>query len=371
MLLKNLSIQQFKNYQSVGCTFHDNINCFVGENGAGKTNLLDAIYYLCLSKSYLNPVDRQNIKHGQDFFVVEGKFTTNSKSERIRCQVQVGKKKELTRNKVPYDKIAEHVGEFPVVIVTPDDNVLVLGGSEERRKYVDNVLSQINRSYLLDLMAYNRTLTQRNSTLKKFAEEERFDPSLLTTYDDALIGPGQRIFERRKEMVEALTPKFQAYYRSISGNRENVSITYKTDLHHTPFASLLEESREKDKILQRTTKGVHRDDLIFTIDGQPAKKFGSQGQQKSFLIALKLAQYDVMLDHHQAAPLLLLDDIFDKLDEERVQNLLQCINKNQFGQIFLTDTSRQRVTSLFAGKEDQVKIMDIVDGQVEANEFEI
>jgi len=364
VLLTNLSIQQFKNYQTFGCTFHHKVNCFVGDNGAGKTNLLDAIYYLCLSKSYFNPVDRQNIQHGESFFVLEGEFAITEKSDRIRCVVQTGKKKELTRNKVPYDKIAEHVGAFPVVIVTPDDNVLVLGGSEERRKYIDNVLSQIDRSYLQDLMNYNRTITQRNSTLKKFAEQDRFDQSLLASYDDALINPGQRIFERRKEIVEALVPKFQAYYRAISGNREQVGITYQTDLHHSSFASLLQESREKDRVLQRTTKGIHRDDLVFTIDGHPTKKFGSQGQQKSFLIALKLAQYDVMFHHHNTAPLLLLDDIFDKLDEERVQHLLQCINENQFGQIFLTDTNCTRVSSLFDGGEDQVKIMDIVDGQV-------
>ena len=363
MFLASLKLLNFKNYGDAALSFTKKVNCFTGDNGAGKTNLLDAIYYLCLTKSYFNAVDYQNIRHGEDFFRLDGTFNDDGIYE-ICCVFQQTKRKNFKKNKVPYDKLSEHIGEFPVVIVTPDDNSLILGGSEERRKFIDNILSQLSREYLDAVSKYTRVLMQRNATLKKFAEQGRFDRSLLLAYEQKMIQYGELVYAERKAMLKNFIPLFQQFYNVVSGEREKVHIDYRSDLNDASLIELLEQNLEKDRMLQRTCGGIHRDDLEFYIEGRPVKKFGSQGQQKSFLISLKLAQYVFMKKDKGRLPLLLLDDIFDKLDHHRVHNVMQFIMSEDFGQIFITDTSRERLSNIFGEETEKVEFFAVEDGKV-------
>ncbi len=364
MYLQHLSVINFKNYTETELAFTDGVNAFTGNNGSGKTNLLDAIHYLSLCKSYFNTIDSQQIKQGTDFFIINGTFDRNEAHETIACSVKRNQKKLFRRNKKDYPRLADHIGLFPLVMVSPYDVSIIMEGSEERRKFVDNVISQTDNRYLDELITYNKILSNRNALLKSIAETGRFDPGLLEVIDEQLVASGTRIFEKRKGFMESFTGIFNQYYRFLTDDAETVSLVYESQLLHESFAALLNKSTGKDRVLERTTTGIHRDDLLFTIHQMPLKKFGSQGQQKSFLIALKLAQYSYLQQQKGFKPLLLLDDIFDKLDEHRITKLMQLVSNHEFGQVFITDTSADRVTQIFNRINVDFKLFDVKQGEV-------
>ncbi|MBE9586048.1 DNA replication/repair protein RecF [Mucilaginibacter sp. JRF] len=366
MYLQQLSVINFKNYEQAELAFNDGVNAFVGDNGAGKTNLLDAIHYLSLCKSYFNPIDSQQIRQGGDFFIVTGTFDKNSNNEAVACSVKRNQKKQFKRNKKDYQRLADHIGLFPLVMISPYDISIIIEGSEERRKFIDNVISQTDNHYLDELIAYNKALINRNALLKTIADTGRYDPVLLEILDEQLVASGNRIFAKRKAFMESFTEVFNKHYDFISGQAEQVSLVYESQLLQDDFASLLKKTLEKDRVLERTTAGIHKDDLAFSIHGMPMKKFGSQGQQKSFLIALKLAQYSYLHEQKKFKPLLLLDDIFDKLDDSRVTKLMQMVSAHNFGQVFITDTSAGRVKNVFDDINVDVKIFEIAKGEAHA-----
>lgn len=342
MYLKTISILNFKNIATRTLDFHEKINCFVGDNGIGKTNILDAIYYLSFAKSYFNPVAVQNIKHGENFFVLDGDYVIHDRSEKIICSLKKGQKKVLKRNGKAYEKFSDHIGQLPLVIISPADRDLVTEGSDMRRKFMDGVISMQNKTYLKDLISYTKVVSQRNALLKYFAANRTFDALNLKVYDEQMTILGTRIFEERKVFLSKFTPIFNDKYQTISGNKEQVNLVYRSQLNNNSMEELLESSVEKDRLLQYTTVGVHKDDLSFEIENYPIKKFGSQGQQKSYLIALKLAQFEFLKQQSGVVPILLLDDIFDKLDEHRVAQIIDLVNNDEFGQIFITDTHTER-----------------------------
>ncbi|RCS27124.1 DNA replication/repair protein RecF [Polaribacter sp. WD7] len=346
MYLEKISLVNFKNIASQTFDFQEKINCFVGNNGVGKTNILDAIYYLSFAKSYFNSVAVQNIKHGEGFFMIEGDYLLNDRKEKILCSLKKGQKKILKRNGKNYEKFSEHIGQIPLVIISPADRDLVTEGSDTRRKFIDGVISQQNKSYLRQLLAYNKVLSQRNALLKYFAANRTFDALNLSVYDEQLADYGSKIYEIRKEFLEEFIPIFNEKYQVISGDKEHVNLEYKSQMHNFSMEDLLKKSLEKDKILQYTSSGIHKDDLNFQIGDYPIKKFGSQGQQKSYLIALKLAQFQFIKQQSQLTPILLLDDIFDKLDENRVQQIIDLVDNEEFGQIFITDTHSERTEDI-------------------------
>lgn len=368
MKIQQLKLTHFKNYETGHFVFSDRLNCFVGKNGMGKTNLLDAIYYLCMCKSHRGVNDRNVVQHSLDFFRLEGHFIHEKKEgnkkvkNKIVAKVKPGKKKEIEKNDVAYQKLSEHIGMLPVVIIVPDDTIMATDGSEERRRFLDNTLSQLDAEYLSNLITYNKVLKQRNSALKKFAETRSFNHELLDIYDDQLIGPAQIIYEKRREFVASFRPVFKKFYQAISSGQEKVDCTYTTSLKESDFAIQLKESREKDKILTRTTCGIHKDDLGFRIDKHLLRKFGSQGQLKSYVLAIKLAQYDFLKKNHTSNPILLMDDIFDKLDGERVEQLIQLILEKNFGQVFITDTHESRVEEIIKNFETDYKKFYIENG---------
>lgn len=342
MYLKKLSLINFKNFNSKTFEFKEKINCFVGQNGVGKTNVLDAIYYLSFAKSYFNPIAVQNIQHNKNFFVVEGDYSINERAEKIICSLKKGQKKVLKRNGKTYEKFSDHIGQIPLVIISPSDRDLITDGSDTRRKFIDGVISQQDKNYLLDLISYNKVLSQRNALLKYFAANRTFDSVNLEVYDNQLITYSINIYDKRKNFLESFIPIFNKKYKIISNDKEHVNLVYKSQLHTSSFKDLLNKSLEKDKMMQYTTVGIHKDDLAFDIGKYAMKKFGSQGQQKSYLIALKLAQFEFIKQQSNLVPILLLDDIFDKLDEHRVSQIIELVNNDQFGQIFITDTHSDR-----------------------------
>ena len=362
MQLQKIILTNFKNYSSQKLDDLARLNCFVGLNGMGKTNLLDAIYYICLGKSYFGIPDHIVMQHETSFFRLEAQFQIGEKSEKIVAKVIPRKKKEFERNDVPYQKLSEHIGLLPVVIVAPNDINIVLEGSEIRRKFLDNTLSQIDNQYLNALITYNKILKQRNAALKGFAETHRYDPALIKVYDDQLLKPAEEIFKKRKAFLTEFSPILSQMHERISGAQEKVSCSYRSDLLEEPLESLFRKSAEKDRILQRTTKGPHKDDLILSIDNYPLKKFASQGQLKTFILALKLAQYEVLKQDRQVLPLLLLDDIFDKLDSQRVGKLLQLLIEGAFGQIFITDTHENRIEEIVKKFDVQYRKFIITHG---------
>lgn len=315
-------------------------------NGMGKTNLLDAIYYACMGKSYFGINDRDIVRHETDFFRLEAHFERLEKAESIVVKVMPRKKKVLERNDLPYAKISEHVGLLPVVIIVPDDTLIATEGSEVRRRFLDNTLSQIDQQYLKTLLKYNHILKQRNAALKQFGEHRKADPALLKIYNDQLLEPGETLHQKRAAFIAEFGPELAKTYLIISGEKEKVSCKYQSALTDQKFGDLLSAAQEKDLILQRTTIGPHRDDLNFQIQGRALKRFASQGQLKSFILSLKLAQYSVLKMKKKMAPILLLDDIFDKLDNERIKHLIQLLIKGDFGQIFITDTHKDRVSEI-------------------------
>ncbi len=346
MHLNRLSLLNYKNIEAREFRFDAKINCLVGPNGVGKTNVLDAIYHLAFGKSYFNPVTTQNIRHGADFFVLEGAFEKQGREELIVCSFKKGVKKVVKRNGKVYDRISDHIGVVPLVIVSPADRDLILEGSDTRRKFMDGVISQADKAYLQDVIAYHKLVSQRNALLKYFAANHTFDADNLEVYNSQLHLLGTRIHAKRKEFMEAFAPIFSAQYKSISGGDEDVQLTYESQLEAAPLADLLAANLEKDRVLQYTTQGIHKDDLSMGIEGYPIKKFGSQGQQKSYLIALKFAQFQFMADKLDGVPILLLDDIFDKLDEQRVAHIVSLVNQDRFGQIFISDTHAQRTEAI-------------------------
>ena len=365
LYINKLSLVQFKNYPEVSLEFSPRINCFVGDNGVGKTNLLDAIHYLSLTKSFFNNIDQQNIRHGHDVFVIQGEFTKGDHTEKIFCSVRSGRKKICKRNNKDYERFSDHIGLLPVVMISPADSSLILEGSEQRRRFIDTVISLHDRSYLQALLRYNRALMQRNKLLKQLEFKRETADTELELWDEQLITPGKEIHEKRNEMVTKLVPVFQEYYNHISEGKEKVGLEYKSPLHEKPFGELLKANREKDRILQYTSSGIHKDDLVMTLDGYPIKKTGSQGQQKTFLVALKFAKFGFIRDLTGTKPILLLDDIFDKFDARRVTQIIRMVAHHEFGQIFITDTDADHLKKILSELDTDYRIFKI-DGKIEA-----
>ena len=359
MFLKRISVLNYKNFSDATFEFDHKINCFVGKNGIGKTNILDAIYHLANGKSYFNPLAVQNIKHGEEFFVIDGEFEINSRMEQIVCSLKKGQKKTLKRNSKPYEKFSDHIGFIPLVIISPADRDLIVEGSETRRKFIDSVISQLDNSYLQKLIQYQKVIIQRNALLKYFALNHVFEKDTLSIYNEQLISFGQTIFEKRKTFLTDFIPIFNKYHQEITNSAETVQLVYQSDLFEKDTFTLLEENLNKDRALQYTSVGVHKDDLSFEIDHYPIKKFGSQGQQKSFLIALKLAQFDFVKKRSGEKPILLFDDIFDKLDEFRVSKIIEMVNNEEFGQLFISDTHPERTENIVKTTHQSYKIFTL------------
>ena len=359
MYLQSLSLINFKSYRQADFKFSSKLNCFVGNNGVGKTNLLDAIYYLSLTKSYFNSIDTQNIHYDAEMFMIQGTFENDHKPDTITCSVRRTKKKKFSRNKKDYTRLSEHVGRYPVVMISPADASLVLSGSEERRKFMDAVISQYDKKYLDDLIHYNRALSQRNKLLKDFHKEGRFNESSLALWDEQLIIPGERIHAKRVEFIKDLIPKFQKYYDIISEKKETVGLTYESQLHGRDYREQLLAHREKDRILQYSTFGIHKDDLDLILGDHSMKKVGSQGQQKTYLVSLKFAKSDFIREITGRKPILLLDDIFDKFDARRVSQIIRIISESEFGQIFVTDTHQTRLDDILSRMNTDYKVFRI------------
>lgn len=364
MHLGKLSLINYKNFDSSDFEFDPKINCFVGPNGIGKTNILDAIYHLTFGKSYFNPVSSQNIKHGEDFFVIDGEFfkkydSDQHRQEKIVCSLKRGAKKVIKRNGKIYDRLSDHIGLLPLVIISPADRDLIIEGSDTRRKFIDGVIAQSDKVYLQDLIKYNKVLAQRNALLKYFALNRTFDQTTLSVYNEQLSEFGTPIYEKRRLFMDAYIPIFKEQYVQISGGNEEVSLIYQSKVSNTEITELLENSLERDRALQYTSMGIHKDDLGFEIAGHPIKKFGSQGQQKSFLIALKFAQFQFIKEQAKTNPILLLDDIFDKLDENRVGQIIALVNNENFGQLFISDTHAERTENIVKNIHQSYKIFKL------------
>ncbi len=359
MNLKTLSLINYKNFESKLFTLNSKINCFIGPNGIGKTNILDAIYHLSFGKSYFNPVSTQNIRHEEDFFVIDGCYNKDTRSENIIVSLKRGHKKIIKRNGKAYEKFSEHIGFLPLVIISPADRDLIISGSDKRRKFIDSVISQSDKQYLSLIINYQKIVTQRNTLLKYFAANKTFNQDTLDVYNMQMHQIGHTIFEKRKAFLETFIPIFKSRYKAISNNNERVNIVYKSDLINNNLNDLLIENTQKDQALQYTSVGTHKDDLSFEIETFPIKKFGSQGQQKSFLIALKLAQFDFIKTQSKTTPILLLDDIFDKLDESRVAQIINLVGHSNFGQIFISDTHKNRTETIIKNTNLSYTLFDL------------
>jgi DNA replication and repair protein RecF len=365
MYLKKISIINYKNFESETFEFDEKINCFVGNNGVGKSNALDAIYHLSNSKGYFNSVASQNIRHGEEFFVIDGIYDKQGREENINCSLKRGLKKVIKRNGKVYEKLSDHIGLLPLVIISPADTNLIVEGSDLRRKFMDSIISLSDDSYLQNLLKYNKVLSQRNSLLKYFAANHTFDAVNIDIYDEQLVAYGAILYEKRKAFIAQFVTIFQSQYQHIISNSihenftEKVSLSYKTQLDKSDFKTLLKANLQRDRLLQYTTVGLHKDDLVFKINAHAIKKVGSQGQQKSFLIALKLAQFDFIKKQTKLIPILLLDDIFDKLDENRVSQLIGIVNDENFGQLFISDTHSERTEKLIRKTEQSYKMFEL------------
>lgn len=359
MRLNKLSLINYKNFDEISFEFEAKINCFIGANGVGKTNILDAIYHLAYGKSYFNPIATQNIKHEADFFVIEGDFEKNNRQEQIACSLKKGQKKVLKHNSKIYEKLSEHIGLIPLVMISPADRDLITEGSETRRSFMDIVISQLDSNYLNILIRYQKTLKQRNSLLKYFSLNHTFDIDNLNIYDEQLSELGHFIYEKRKEFLNLFIPVFNKHHKHITHSKDEVQLVYESQLHQNELTLLLKQSLQKDRILQHTSAGIHKDDLSFEINQHPIKKFGSQGQQKSYLIALKLAQFEFLKNESGIKPILLFDDIFDKLDETRVAQIIHMVNQDDFGQLFISDTHTDRTKKLIQSTQQGYKIFKL------------
>jgi DNA replication and repair protein RecF len=347
MHLKSLQLINFKNYEEAEILLSEGINCFVGTNGSGKTNILDAVHYLSICKSYLNSVDRQNVRFDQNFFSIIGVFDKDDKDYNIHCALKLGGKKVFKQNKKEYEKLADHIGLFPSVIISPYDKDLISEGSELRRKWMDSIISQSDRDYLNDIQRYAKILLQRNALLKHMYENGFFERESIEVWNDQLMIVGNRIHAKRKAFLTDFIPVFQHHYNQVGVEEDQVSLEYRSQLNEASFETLIQQNERKDAFTQTTNAGTHKDDLTFLIKGLPVKKFGSQGQQKSYIIALRLAQYDWLKRNLNIKPILLLDDIFDKLDRYRVKRLLDLVSSDFFGQVLVTDTDEERIREVF------------------------
>ncbi len=341
--LESISLLQFKNYTDRSFDFSGQIVGICGNNGVGKTNLLDAIHYLCFTKSYFSRLDGNNVQQGKEGFRIEGRFVLQDKPETTTCIFRETGKKEFAVNGRPYDKFSLHIGHYPCVVIAPDDATLITGGSEERRRFLDSLLSQVDPEYLQCLIRYNKVLQQRNSLLRSFVEAGIGDVSLLDVFDEQLIKPGEYIFNKRKEFLVSFLPQAKHLYNEIATQQEEITLLYESQLLKASFTELLQATRQKDYSAQRTTAGIHRDELEISMNNQLFKNIASQGQRKSLLFALKLAEMDVLKKEKNFAPLLLLDDVFEKLDESRISNLLNKVCMENKGQVFITDTNEVRL----------------------------
>lgn len=364
MRLEKLRLINFKNYKEASLEFPSKVNCFLGLNGSGKTNLLDAIYYLSFSKSFLNATDAHNIRHGSDSFLLLGSFDFDGVKREVSCQIQTGHKKIFREDGQDYEKISEHIGKYPVVLISPSDIDLIKEGSEERRKFFDSMIAQIDQSYLQVLMSYHHCLKQRNSLLRMFQERQYSDPDLIDTYDQQLVRTGKVIFEKRQEFITEFLPVLNSSFNRLVDQKEEATLTYQSDLFEDDFLGKLKQSFGKDLALQRTTVGIHRDDYEFGFAHGELKKLGSQGQQKSFLVALKLANVEVIKKHKGFNPILLLDDIFDKLDDERIGRLLKIVAGKNYGQLFITDAGPERTETLLKDIGVKSDIFEVKEGSI-------
>ena len=363
MILRRISILNYKNLEQVDLEFSSNMNCFIGQNGMGKTNLLDAVYYLSFCKSAGNPIDSQNIMHDQDFFMLQGTYLTEGNDvEDIYCGLKRKQKKQFKRNKKEYSRLSDHIGLIPLVMVSPADSDLISGGSEERRRFMDVVISQYDKEYLDTLIRYNKALLQRNTLLK--AETEP-DEELLDVWEVMMAATGEVIYHKRNAFIQEFIPIFQAFYSHISQDKEQVNLTYESHATGGNLLQLIKENRQRDRIMGYSLRGLHKDDLVMQLGDYPIKKEGSQGQNKTYLIALKLAQFDFLRrTGSNTTPLLLLDDIFDKLDASRVEQIVKLVSSDRFGQIFITDTNREHLDKILRKTEGEYKVFDVVDGVV-------
>ena len=358
-ILEKIVISDFRNIQLQELEFSPNVNCISGNNGEGKTNLLDAIYYLSMTKSAFASSDKFNFRHGTEEFSIAGTYKMeNGLSSRFALRMSAKGEKKVKRDDKPYGKVSEHVGVIPIVMVSPADISLVSDSGEERRRFVNSVLSQMDKEYLSALQQYNRLLLQRNKILK----DQGYDQSLLEVIDMRMSALADPIFQARRRFVEELNPIVAQYYKAVSGGSEVVEIEYESELFKAPLDQILASSYERDRIMKHTTSGIHRDDFAFRMNGHPIRRYGSQGQQKSFLVSLKFAQYEIMKQKYGFAPMLLLDDVFDKLDMSRISNLLQMVSGNDFGQIFITDSNKVRMAGIVDGLTQDRAYYDTLSG---------
>lgn len=358
MILNKLSILNYKNILQTEISFSPKMNCFFGNNGMGKTNLLDVIYYLSFSKSHLHTSDSQIIHKDQEYCVIQGSYLYEERIEEIFCAIRRGQRKQFKRNHKEYDKLSDHIGLLPLVMVSPADAILIQGGSEERRRFIDLIISQHDRKYLQDLICYNNALLQRNTLLKN----QSHDDSLYDILEMQLDSYGRQIYDKRKQLVEEFTPLFNIYYQAISGPNEQVELTYQSKLACSNLAERLKENRERDRILGYTSNGIHKDELEMTLGHSLIRRIGSQGQNKTYLIALKLAQFAFLNEKGHTTPILLLDDIFDKLDANRVEQIIQLVSGDRFGQIFITDTNRKYLDEILAKTQNNYALFEVEQG---------
>lgn len=361
MIIERLSVLNFKNIEEVDLTFSSKMNCFFGDNGMGKTNLLDALYFLSFARNYTNLPDSQLIMHNKDFMVLQGYYEDGDAIEEIYCGAKRRQRKFFKRNKKEYSRLSEHIGLIPLVMIAPADSNLIQGGSEERRKFVDMLISQYDREYLHALIQYNKALFQRNSLLK---ENSFLETSLFEILEEQMDLYGSLIYQKRIQFVEEFFPIFQQYYNIISRENEKVGFQYNTQLTNLPLSSLLSSKREKDKILGYTSSGIHKDDFDFLLEGFLIRKIGSQGQNKTYLIALKLAQFMLLVRKGSSSPILLLDDLFDKLDAKRVEQIIQLVAQSDFGQIFITDTNRKYLDEILRDMQHDYKLFHVENGEI-------
>lgn len=361
MIIERLSILNYKNIEQVEIMPSPKVNCFLGSNGMGKTNLLDAIYYLSFCRSYSNASDTQNIRHDADFAVMQGWYNLGNKTEEFFCSLRRRQKKQFKRNKKEYERFSDHIGLLPLIMVSPSDTDLIVGSSEERRKFMDIFLSQFDKEYLHSLIRYNKALMQRNALLKL---EGHIDESLLDLWDEQLANDGKVVYERRKEFIEKFIPTFQKIYDFICSSNEKVELEYKSHFAEGNFLHLLKERRRRDKALGHTSAGIHRDDLEMMMDGYSIRRVGSQGQNKTYVVALKLAQFDFLRQATSTTPILLLDDIFDKLDASRVEQIIKLVLEKDFGQIFVTDTNRQHLDDILSHTHSNYHLYTVEGGTI-------
>ena len=365
MYLKRLSLTNFKNYSQAELEFSPKINCFVGNNGVGKTNILDAIHYLSLTKSFFNNIDSVNIMHDDDYFIIQGLFVKDDEEDNIFCSFHRQKQKTLKRNGKEYLRLSDHIGKFPVVMISPADSALISEGSEERRKFLNKIISQYNAEYLDSVLKYNKALQQRNKQLKDFKAAGTFDIEMLLIWDSQLVRYGNFVFGERYLLVNELIPVFQEYYSFISNEKEIVQLIYKSHLSDGDFNNVLKEATINDRNLEYTTVGIHKDDLILEMNGFSVKSLGSQGQQKSYLVALKLAKFEYIKRKAGFPPILLLDDIFDKFDAVRVEQIIRLVGNHRFGQIFITDTHQSRLQDILDSLDTDYKLFRIVENRID------